>query len=65
MDSDFADSSDNEGEIAFAFMNITDQPVTLAKNEKLGQGIFAEFLTTENDEANGERIGGFGSTDKK
>ena len=29
------------------------------------QGIFIHYLTTDNDDADGERTGGFGSTDKK
>lgn len=30
--------------------------------EKLGQGIFVKFGITEDDKAEGERTGGFGST---
>lgn len=64
IDADYYNNPDNEGEISFAFMNITNEPVTIEKYEKLGQGIFMEFLVTENDQANGERKGGFGSTGK-
>lgn len=64
VDKDYYDNPDNEGEIAFAFMNITDQPVILEVGEKLGQGMFIEYLTVENDKAFGERKGGFGSTGK-
>ena len=64
IDSDYYNNPDNEGEIAFAFRNITDKPVTLEVGEKLGQGIFTKFLLVDDDNAEGERIGGFGSTNK-
>lgn len=64
VECDYADNLDNDGEIAFALMNIKNEPITIAKGEKLGQGIFVKFLTTENDNAKGERHGGFGSTGK-
>lgn len=64
VDADYYGNGDNDGEIAFAFMNISDKPVVFEKGEKLGQGIFFEYLTTEDDAAYGERKGGFGSTGK-
>ena len=63
IDSDYVDNLDNEGEIAFAFMNISKEPVTIKVGEKLGQGIFVKYGLTDNDSAKGERKGGFGSTD--
>lgn len=62
VDSDYYNNPDNEGEIAFAFINITDHPVILEAGEKLGQGIFVKFGTTSDDNAEGQRIGGWGST---
>lgn len=62
VDSDYYNNADNEGEIAFAFMNITDKEVILEPGDKLGQGIFVKFGTVDNDTAEGERTGGFGST---
>lgn len=64
IDADYYDNPDNEGEIAFAFMNTTLSPVTIEAGEKLGQGIFIEYFTTEDDDAEGTRMGGFGSTGK-
>lgn len=64
VECDYADSDENEGELAFAFMNITNKPVTIEKGEKLGQGIFVKFLTTDDDNAEGKRCGGWGSTGK-
>ena len=62
VDSDYVDNPDNEGEIAFAFMNITKEPVVFELGDKLGQGIFLRYGIVENDTAEGERTGGFGST---
>lgn len=62
VDSDYYGNPDNDGEIAFAFMNITNVPVVIHEGEKLGQGIFIKFGITEDDKASGFRTGGFGST---
>lgn len=64
VDSDYADNPDNEGEIAFAFMSIYGEPITIEAGEKLGQGIFVKYGITDDDSATGERTGGFGSTGK-
>lgn len=64
IDADYYNNPDNEGEMAFAFRNITDKPVTIEVGEKLGQGIFTKYLLTDDDKAEGERTGGFGSTSK-
>ena len=36
----------------------------IKKGEVIGQAIFCKYLTTDNDVASGERLGGFGSTSK-
>ena len=64
IDKDYYNNPDNEGEIAFAFMNITEDIVVIEAGEKLGQGIFIEYKMTDDDAAEGERNGGFGSTGK-
>lgn len=64
IDADYYDNTDNEGEIAFAFMNISSEPVVFEQGEKLGQGIFMNYIIAESDNATGERKGGFGSTGK-
>lgn len=62
VDSDYYGNIENDGEIAFAFMNITNVPIVIHEGEKLGQGIFLKFGKVYNDEAQGIREGGFGST---
>lgn len=64
IDADYYNNKDNEGEIAFAFQNIRTTPITIEKGEKLGQGIFIKYAIVDNDRAEAERIGGFGSSGK-
>lgn len=64
VDSDYYNNPDNEGEMAFVFYNMLEEDVTLLAGEKLGQGIFVKYAKTDDDTAEGERTGGFGSTGK-
>ena len=64
IDADYYGNVDNDGEIMFAFYNVGSEPVTIEKGYALGQGIFIKYGTVVNDNATGERIGGFGSTSK-
>lgn len=64
IDADYADNPDNEGEMMFAFYNLSENPVVIEKGDKLGQGIFCKYGITDDDNAEGERLGGFGSTGK-
>ena len=64
VDADYVDNPDNEGEMMFAFYNLSEETVVIEKGEKLGQGIFAHYGITDDDNAEGERVGGFGSTGK-
>ena len=48
----------------FAFYNIKEEDITIKKGEAIGQAIFQKYLVADNDNAEGERLGGFGSTNK-
>lgn len=65
IDADYYNNPDNDGEIAFEFYNISNEPVEIKKSEKLGQGIITRYVITEDDMTTGVRVGGFGSTDNK
>ena len=45
-----------------AFYNFFDHDVEIKKGDAIGQLIFMKYLTADNDNAQGERKGGFGST---
>ncbi len=64
IDCDYYGNPDNDGHIMFAFYNVKDEDITIKKGEAIGQGVFMKYLITDNDKASGNRMGGFGSTDK-
>ena len=65
IDSDYYSSPDNDGEIMGQFMNITDKPVAIMQGQKIMQGIFFPYYLTSDDNASGQRVGGFGSTGER
>ena len=64
IDSDYYENPDNDGHFMFAFYNFKDEDVEIKKGDCIGQAIFMKYLTVDNDNAQGERTGGFGSTNK-
>lgn len=64
IDKDYYENEDNDGHIMFAFYNVKEEDVTIKKGECIGQAIFQKYLLTDDDNAEGIREGGFGSTSK-
>ena len=64
IDKDYYGNPDNDGHIMYAFYNIKSEPVEIKKGDIVGQAIFQKYLITDDDSAEGERVGGFGSTNK-
>ena len=64
IDKDYYGNPDNDGHIIFAFYNIKDEDIEIKKGDCIGQAIFQKYLIADDDSAEGERIGGFGSTNK-
>ena len=64
IDKDYYGNEDNDGHIMFAFYNIKEEDIEIKKGEAIGQAIFMPFLVADNDNAQGVRTGGFGSTNK-
>lgn len=44
------------------FTNITDKPVTIEAGQRIMQAVFVKYGLVDDDNATGQRIGGFGST---
>ena len=65
VDSDYYGNPDNDGHIMYAFFNFKAEDIEIKKGERIGQAIFQKYLVTDNDIAQGERTGGFGSTNKQ
>lgn len=64
VDKDYYGNPDNDGHIMFAFFNIKDEDIEIKKGDAIGQGVFAKYLTVDDDSSEGIRQGGFGSTNK-
>ena len=62
IDADYCDNPDNEGEIFFQVINMSPFDIYLKKGDIIGQGIIKKYEVTDDDIAEGERTGGFGST---
>ena len=62
IDSDYYNNPDNDGHIMFAFYNFNQEETVIKKGEAIGQAIFHKFLVIDGDISEGERVGGFGST---
>lgn len=65
IDADYYDNPDNEGEIIGALTNLGTKTQTVKKGEAFMQGIILGYFLTDDDCANGTRIGGIGSTSEK
>ena len=64
IDSDYY-YADNQGHIFIKMTNCGNSPLTVEKGKAFAQGIFLEYGITVDDECDGVRTGGLGSTDKK
>ena len=64
IDKDYYGNPDNDGHIMFAFFNVKEEDIEIKKGDVVGQAIFQKFMITDDDMADGERVGGFGSTNK-
>ena len=50
--------------VSYTFYNFKSEPITIKKGDVIGQGIFMKYYLTDDDDCNGKRKGGFGSTNK-
>ena len=62
IDTDYYNNPDNEGEIYFQFINLSPWDIIINKGDRIGQGIIEPYLITEDDDAQGTRTGGLGSS---
>lgn len=65
VDSDYYNNPDNEGHIMFPVHNLGFRDKLIKKGERIGQGLFLNYLKADDDMSDGVRTGGFGSTDKE
>ncbi|UCG79345.1 MAG: dUTP diphosphatase [Nitrospirota bacterium] len=62
IDADYYNNADNEGHIQIGIINLGDKPFMVNKGERIAQAIFKKYLKVDDDDAEGERKGGMGST---
>lgn len=63
IDADYYGNPTNDGQVHVTVFNVSGHDLVVKKGERIAQAIFQKFLTVDNDNATGERAGGFGSTD--
>ena len=64
IDSDYYGNESNDGHFMFAYYNFFDHDKKKKKGDVIGQVIFSKYFKVDNDNAEGTRTGGFGSTNK-
>ena len=62
IDSDFFENPESDGNISFKFKNLTGKEVIIKAGERVMQGIFIKYNTTDDDNSISDRIGGIGSS---
>lgn len=66
VDSDYYSNPQNDGNIGLCLKNTGKSPFEIKRGDKVCQGIFVNYLIADNDNpVDKNRVGGFGSTDKK
>lgn len=65
IDSDYYSNPKNDGNIGLFLKNISNEKQHIDAGDRIAQGIFIKYLVTDDDDADGERIGGHGSTGVK
>lgn len=65
VDADYYGNPDNQGHIYVQFINLAPWEVKIPKGTKIAQAIIQKYEITDDDQASGNRLGGFGSSDKK
>lgn len=64
IDSSYYSNPDNDGNIGFRLLNLGKEDYVVHIGDRIGQGVFMKYLITDNDNATGDRVGGFGSSGK-
>ena len=62
IDSSYFENVNNDGNIGFNLLNLSNKPYEIHIGDRIGQGVFGKYLVTDDDNATGERAGGFGSS---
>lgn len=62
IDSDYYSNESNDGNVGVFLKNISDETQIIKRGDRIGQGMFINYLVADNGNTDNERIGGWGST---
>ena len=65
IDADYYNNEDNEGHFWLVLRNEGKEAFHIKNGDRLAQGIFVDYKITDDDNADSDRVGGFGSTGKE
>lgn len=63
IDADYYNNPDNDGHFILNIINTGNSVQRIPARSRVAQAVFVKYLTVNDDNATGERIGGIGSTD--
>lgn len=63
IDADYYNNPDNDGHFILSIINTSNAVQLIPARSRVAQAVFVKYLTVDDDNATGERIGGIGSTD--
>ena len=63
IDADYYNNPDNDGHFILNVINTSNEVQCIPARSRVAQAVFVKYLTVDDDNATGERIGGIGSTD--
>lgn len=63
IDADYYNNPDNDGHFILNIINTGNAVQRIPARSRVAQAVFVKYLTVDDDNATGERIGGIGSTD--
>lgn len=62
IDADYYNNPDNDGHFILNVINTSNEVQCIPARSRVAQVVFVKYLTVDDDNATGERVGGIGST---
>ena len=62
---DYFSNESNDGNIGICLRNISNEPAIIEQGERIAQGIFKQFLESDNCNSEEKRTGGIGHTNER
>ena len=62
FEADYYNNPGNEGEAIITLVNVSDKNFEMKKGDRFCQAVFQKILLADGDDADGDRLGGVGST---